>query len=854
MTKYKIDWKKMDAILSVEEADKNYLFNDQIEQIKARCRDIIEMGEESSIISKNATFARGANKSAGVLRRESIIGIVGERGSGKSSLLRTACEVLGKENYYVLDVLDPNVFDDSMSILELFVSLIYKKLQGNDEYSDVEDYASMNLHQQLKKIIKILSDYQSGKENFYKTHTYSDLLESIMLRVNMPALIHNLVRNFLAFVKRRDHTEYVGLVLCIDDVDLVSNDKIYSLLEDIRKYLAGNIIVITAFRASQLFDAVLNEKLAENEKLIENKSIAINDVRDQVARYLEKLIPVHDRIRLLDADDLLSNTYYKIFHGLMDPYIANEDILREELSKILKEKGLECPKNVISMRDWLYYSLNLRIRMKLEPVDRWENTVYNLPVNLRGLLQLAHLILERMEPVDLEKETDNITAEKRRTLCKNILNNLEKFREYFLQNLQEILTAELYGIIELWQRSDYRAKNYLLCDELFKKIAKIDDSVLVGLPQYNLLQIYNVCIGDVYRMLEIYKSICGVEDKSRHFVYALKVLYGFELLTHYLKAARNCREEDSQGNEAKLDHDLEIYLTLINAKIIDSSFGYFTRNLWEGGIVYNGDNEGDVWNLCTKLLYSSVAVESELRRGIPRYEQTDGSRSKPLSRRTKISAAYDTLKYRRLYEYDWGNPLSHLQKGARYPIDPFAFLGQKKYVEQTYFEELYVFFSIFDIDILVRINYGRGDGTEQDRVIKLLNYVDRIFSYNKDLAILDTYESELIKGVSDSVFYSHESTKLRRKIFPDDNGAIKGLSGLIFHKGNVRSLSKKQFLHLIENILSDANIKLDQQEDDSLKNIEERLSKPRTNVNAEERGIVDNIIKKYKYQFDEETL
>ena len=62
MTKYKIDWKKMDAILSVEEADKNYLFNDQIEQIKARCRDIIEMGEESSIISKNATFARGANE------------------------------------------------------------------------------------------------------------------------------------------------------------------------------------------------------------------------------------------------------------------------------------------------------------------------------------------------------------------------------------------------------------------------------------------------------------------------------------------------------------------------------------------------------------------------------------------------------------------------------------------------------------------------------------------------------------------------------------------------------------------------------------------------------------------------
>ena len=97
------------------------------------------------------------------MRRESIIGIVGERGSGKSSLLRTACKALKSERYYVLDVLDPNVFDDSMSILELFISQIYRKLQEFEtDHSDIDEYTSIDLYSRLKQISKILSDFQSG--------------------------------------------------------------------------------------------------------------------------------------------------------------------------------------------------------------------------------------------------------------------------------------------------------------------------------------------------------------------------------------------------------------------------------------------------------------------------------------------------------------------------------------------------------------------------------------------------------------------------------------------------------------------------------------------------------------------
>ena len=154
-----IDWKKMDAILSVNEADEYYLFHDQIEQIKERCRDII--GSVNTI--ENASEERAEARPPVGMRRESIIGIVGERGSGKSSLLRTACKALKSERYYVLDVLDPNVFDDSMSILELFISQIYRKLQEFEtDHSDIDEYTSIDLYSRLKQISKILSDFQSG--------------------------------------------------------------------------------------------------------------------------------------------------------------------------------------------------------------------------------------------------------------------------------------------------------------------------------------------------------------------------------------------------------------------------------------------------------------------------------------------------------------------------------------------------------------------------------------------------------------------------------------------------------------------------------------------------------------------
>lgn len=825
-----IAWQKMDSIISLKNVGNQYLFYEQISQIQNCCNSIVNSTQD--------------------MRHESIIGIVGERGSGKSSLLHTAKENLN--DFFVLDVLDPNVFDDSMSILELFVSQIHKcVLEFSNIEDDIFDAVVLQLHQQLKDIIKLLSDYQGGKKNFYQNYSYGDLLENIMQRVNMPVLINKLVKNFLELAETKRKAKFKGLVLCIDDVDLVSNDKVYSLLEDVRKYLAGNVIVITAYRSMQLFDSVLNEKLKENQQLIDSKSLSENDVRDQVSRYLEKLIPVHNRVHLYAAEDLLQKPYYQLFTDMMEYDLPDANAVLGELHKIFGERHLPVDGNM-TMRQWLYEALNLRLRIKLSPVDQWENTLYNLPVNLRGLLQLVQLIVCRMGDIKLFEKKQDDNGLLRVEICDAILNNISYYKEYFNQGLSEILPFELSNIIYLWRKSEYRAKNYLICDVLINKIQKIDGSVLINLPRYNLFQVYNISIGDVYSVIEAFKSVVGVDDKYRYFVYALKVLYSFELLTNYLHACKNHIRQTSEGTD-DVNYELEVYLNLINAKIISNNFKYFTRSLWTGKIIYNNTEQEILGN----LLYSTVALESDIRDSIPIYNYDNNGLK--IGQTKAQSLKYATLKYKKLYEYDIGGNLSEFVANTQYPIDPYAFLGQKKYVQSTFTSKKYVFYSFFDIDAFIKFDYGRGSETREiDRLEHLLYKVEGIITKRKmpKFPIEKSYEFELQRNMSDIIFYVNsldnkdddEYIEAIYAVAPDNTI---NLSNIQLNKGNT-DLPKSKFINLIKKILKELSVT--KEESEQLEKISDRLEGSKAMVRKIEKDILTRITEKYNYSFDEESL
>lgn len=827
----KINWQKMNSVITVKDAKSDYLFSEQLGKIKSRCREIIE------------------NDS---LKHETIIGIEGGRGSGKSSFLSTVHS--GLADFYVMDIIDPSVFEDSMSIVELFVSRIYKYIIENENDDFESTYQS--LLTQLKEITKVLADFKAGNENFYRDNSYSEVLSSIKSRIDLHEILNKLITDFLSYVnatQKLSEKKYKGVVLCIDDVDLVSNVSIYKLLEDVRKYLTGNVIVIASYYSRQLFDAVLQQKLRENEKLIEKNSINIDQLRDQVARYLEKLIPVNNRISLFDSESILNKNYVSILSAIIqDEEMYSEKNKIEILNEYFSKRTLPyISKGNQSIRYWVYEALNRRLRIKLLPVDKRENTGYNLPPNLRGLLQLIMLISESMQEVKFfENEQNDNDYE---SLSKKVLNNLEIYESYFYSNLIEILPKQLSNIIDLWEKSEYDAKNYLICNELLHQIKKMDSDSASYLPKYNSYLPYNISIGDVYDVLETYKNLAGIDEKERFFIYSLKVLYSIELLKNYLNASIFEYKYFGYRNEY-----LESYLNIINAKIIPDRFSYFSANpdvlkkLKYDGKVVNIEFENSVddkysglKNLYKKLYYSSVASGSDFRRSILDNNSRNGD------------GTYEALKYQKLYNFEISEDFEEFINSTNYPVDPFAFVGQDWYVRDTFFKNFYVFYSIFDIDAFVRFNYGRGDS---DIAIALSYLIRKIYCIltgkDKLNAIrLKQREIELKNGISSPVFYKESLIEERKCAYsPENFDEITGIE-LLGNNANInikeevyRLKNKYQYQRLLNDIMKLPN--LDAKIVKRLKEVEEHFATKRSQVSNAEKDYFVEIIEKLDFDFN----
>jgi len=821
-----IDWQRMNSVITVTDADENYLFSEQLQKVRERCDEITDDSDSSHSDSRNDDR----------LRRESILGVVGERGSGKSSFLHTVKANL--TDYFVFDIVDPSAFDDSIKIVELFVSQIYKCIAEDERNANEYDDGTRNtIHQMLREITKVFADFRAGEQNFYENNSYGDVLVNIRQRVDLSTLINNLVSKFLKFQEKdkSKHTLYRGLVLCIDDVDLVSNDKIYKLLEDVRKYLAGNVIVITAFHFKQLFDAVLHAKLQENKALLESGALTVSDVQDQAARYLEKLIPVQNRIELQNISNLLTNQYFSILSALVK---KTNNSPKDILKKYLSDQGLPFDStDELTMREWLYDSLNRRIRLKLCPVDKREEVLYNLPQNLRGLLQLVRLIADEMQEVVFkEKEED-----KNGGIAEALLANLQRYEAYLSRYYQEILPTEFAGRIQLWKDTDYRAKNYFICDELLRIIKTIDEEALVALPKYNLYLPYNITIGDVFLMLETYKGVAKTADKPQFFVYVLKVLYSIELLRQYLLACLGSNES------------LTIYLTLINAKIIYEDFGYFqSAESVANKVIFDKavtTPEGeDLGKLYGKLFYSSVAADSDFRRAISTFTpdaDKKNSKESPLRK----ARQFDILKYRFLNNFEIEN-FNDFIDTTSYLIDPFAFVGQRKYVESSLYKNMYVFYSLFDIDALVRFDYGRADSSNDKLLFRLLRKVEMILTCSlKGSSPREKFEIELAEAMSSPVFYSDEMRRLRKPIFFADSTLtdISGFADLQIKNKPIGRLSKHEFMDLIEKLLQENFLKKDERH--TMEEIQMRLNNNSKSLpKKKEKETVQSICEKYNYE------
>lgn len=863
-----IDWSKIKAeyVLGVEDYNKDtYLFREQISAVTKICENFFD---------SCGNIKLNVNKT---------IGIVGERGSGKSSFMGTLRNQLS--DYHVFNLVDPSIFDDSLSILELFMSEIYKSVNESD--SKITDYNS-NLHkhkidiiEQIKNMTGILSNLRIEKSKFASDNPTLEILKDISNRTSFDKILDNLVESYLEYFRKKDGNKVSNkaLVLCIDDIDLINNKNIYNMLEDISKYLSKKIIVILAYREVQLLDSIIDEKVTENINLINSDVIDLEEIKDQSSKYIEKLIPNSQRVYLSKMNDVINKPFKQLIEGIAEGK-QNSKFLKE----FIESYQMQSIDNECTIGDWIYKALYHKTRLQIKPVDHLEQNKFVLPTNLRGVLQLIELIHVKMSPVKYNGTFSKSIGEK-------IRKNIMEYKTFLLSNCVNILNKSDNNLVLEWNDTVYDSKNYFLYRELLNRIYNqiknqgnievYNKANLTKLLQINEVQSYNVTLGDVYQIFEEYKKIETKHNSQMYLVYFMKVLYSIELLDNYLGAFIDINQDISiiekiaQERIGVGQDYLEKYIKLINVKIIPDDFMYYdieSKNIFsfynDKNLLLdqsNSDSETSDKEVITKetyesfinkVVYSSVAARGEVTKGTRSKIKKESLVSEEFLDRLNISTKYPSkvyfqnsiFQYREAFSFD-----IKLKDNTNYYFDPFSFAGKKEYVLNSFkptAPETYIFYSLFDIDVFVRMNFFRH--SEEFPFHYMLSKINRILTTEISRSA-NVFEHDLQKHLSTSIFGIMDENKCQGPFTTEELEYSKYFDKLVQGDSNiiqgidvnyVQQINKKDDLSEVISTLLD-NKRLSLSERNQLKQIASDLHIPKTRIKSVQRETVVSIVKKY---------
>lgn len=238
-----------------------------------------------------------------------IVSFLGNRGTGKTSCMRTATSLCKArhEDWLILDEIDPSFFDDKHNILDIFIGTLYgmfkneMKKWGNLDRNSQDKLRKIN--DEFRKVKSALR-YVKGNIEFddnYETDELRHLDEGGRLR----PLLYELIAGLLKSINKK------FLVVSIDDLDLNISCS-YEMLEQLRKYLIlPNVVIIIAAKFDQLFDNV-NLVLTRHYKDIPGR-VSQKDVAEMAERYLNKVLPLIRRCEMplvdsyIDAIMLIDN-------------------------------------------------------------------------------------------------------------------------------------------------------------------------------------------------------------------------------------------------------------------------------------------------------------------------------------------------------------------------------------------------------------------------------------------------------------------------------------------------------------------------------------------------------------------
>ncbi|WP_338596272.1 hypothetical protein [Clostridium baratii] len=345
-----------------------------------------------------------------------IIAFVGERGSGKTSVMASFAKSLKEknklennssefyeiysklrnENFLVESIIDPSIFTVKDSIIEIILAKMFNNFKNEIEQDD-DIIKKQNLIRCFEKVYKDLRMINREKNKFYDENEDNlevllDLSSAISLKENFKEL----VKEYLKFMKKSK------LVIPIDDLDM-RLDSASNMIEEIRKYLMqDDIIILMAIKFEQL-DQILKEKNLQQYNILlknYNERIIKNDIALKIEKYLEKIIPVNrrlylPRIGINDVDikfELNSSNYNSNLEHLIYDLIKEKTLVEFNIDDI---NQYLIPNNLRGLIDFIVF------------LDSLEDINNNQSIITKNINKLIIFIGNRFKNIT-SKETNKI--------------------------------------------------------------------------------------------------------------------------------------------------------------------------------------------------------------------------------------------------------------------------------------------------------------------------------------------------------------------------------------------------------------------------------------------------------------
>lgn len=450
-----------------------------------------------------------------------IIAICGDRGEGKTSLLRSVQNILRADEkafenakdvfqfpegfkqskVRVLDVIDPAFFDAKHNLIELLLGKMYGELRDQIRKDDksILSVDKTQLLQQFDKVKNCLSIIRkNSKDSIYdKLEELDKLAAGMQLKEELDTLF-------------KDYAQHFGaerIVICIDDLDLNMSEG-YQMAEEMRKYLCNSkrCIILVALKVEQM-NEVIASYLRENT----NKDIIDRDgVLEMANHYITKLLPLSHRVWMPSGSEIAEREVIIIDRNENK---HKYDSVKDAVVRLIFQKTR-------------YIFVNGRATSPI------------VPTNMRNLRHLLGSLFD-MPPAKDEKNRDNV-------------ENKRIFKQYFFHQWIECLSSEDYRFVsELVKINDYSLLNKTVVTYLAYRFPQEQDVMKEGskdklkllnsgMPAHELLlnildlrnTVYNISIGDVFYVMQRLEQT-PTDINTSNLIFFIRAFYAIKLYETY---------------------------------------------------------------------------------------------------------------------------------------------------------------------------------------------------------------------------------------------------------------------------------------------------------------------------------